>query len=87
MQTTRTESALQDPSRSFEDPQHVLDAPDMSREEKLRILKQWELDARSLAVAEEEGMNGGESNRLKRVLDALKQLGEGAEESKAGTKH
>jgi hypothetical protein len=43
--------------------------------QKLKILQQWELDARQLAVAEEENMIGGEENMIGRVSKALLALG------------
>ena len=54
------EAALLDPALSFDEPQDVVKARDLSNDVKLRLLKQWERDARALSVAEEEGMTGGE---------------------------
>jgi hypothetical protein len=42
----------------------------LTTEQKLSILERWEMDARELAVAEEENMAGGESSRLHEVLTA-----------------
>jgi len=39
------------------------------------VLKQWEIDARLLQVASEEGMTGGELNQLAEVRKAQKSLG------------
>ena len=41
------------------------------REMKLSLLRQWEQTARSLSVAETEGMAGGEENKLGRVELAI----------------
>ena len=82
------EAALLDPALSFDEPQDVVKARDLSNEVKLRLLKQWERDARALSVAEEEGMTGGEESMLARVLRAQRDLG--LEESPAPaqtTKH
>jgi len=38
---------------------------------KLSLLRQWEQTARSLSVAESEGMGGGEENMLGRVELAI----------------
>ena len=38
-------------------------------------MKQWELDARLLQVASEEGMSGGEQNMLADVKKAQEELG------------
>jgi len=39
------EAALQDPKAFFAEPQEVADHPQLSREEKLAILRRWEQDA------------------------------------------
>jgi hypothetical protein len=66
-------TALRDPSRVFEEPKDVATDRRLTTEQKLSILERWEMDARELAVAEEENMAGGESSRLHEVL-AAKQL-------------
>jgi len=78
---------LRDPAAVFRFPRDVLDHPDLTREERSAILRQWERDARGLSVAEEEGMAGGEESLLARVRRALAQLGERQELSGPGTKH
>jgi hypothetical protein len=45
--------------------------PQLSREMKLSLLRQWEQTARSLSVAESEGMGSGEENMLGRVELAI----------------
>ena len=40
--------AIADPSRMFPDPMAVLEAKDLSREEKIKVLQSWELDAKRL---------------------------------------
>ena len=77
---------LRDPAAVFQKPRDVLDHPDLTREERLAILRQWERDARELSVAEEEGMGGGEESLLARVRLAIAQLGETLP-SGAATKH
>lgn len=66
--------ALADPSAVFSSPQDVVAASELTHEQKLAILRQWELDARELQVATEENMPGGEPARLDEVLAALAQL-------------
>ena len=66
------ERALADP---FAEPRDVLADRRLSRDTKLRLLQQWERDARELAVAEDEGMTGGEESMLGRVRHALRHLG------------
>lgn len=69
------ETALQDPAKYFATPQHVLDDPTLTVTQKRKVLRQWEQDARLLAVAEEEGMSGGEESMLQRVMRALEAIG------------
>jgi hypothetical protein len=68
------EKALTNPSSVFKRPLDVLDCSDLSRDEKEAILKQWELDARLLQVATEEGMTGGERPLFGEVKAAQKAL-------------
>ena len=68
--------ALDDPSSVFEAPSDVVGNEDISREQKIQILRRWEYEARTLEVAQDENMMGGTSSRLAEVLDALHSLGE-----------
>ena len=72
---TDIEKALLDPSSEFDTPGDVLKAGDISREQKIEILRRWEYDARELLVASEENMPGNNSDILDRVLEALNTLG------------
>lgn len=81
------ETALQNPARFFETPQHVLDDPNLTVTQKRKLLKQWEQDARLLSVAEEEGMAGGEENMLHRVKRAMEAIGDAqGEQGASGSK-
>ena len=66
------DAALANPSACFAQPQDVLVSPGLSRELQLKLLCQWEQDARELADAESEGMGGGEESMLGRVRQALR---------------
>jgi hypothetical protein len=55
-------------------PEAVLAAKDMTDEEKIELLRRWAYDAREESVAEEEGMPGGQDDRLHRVMKALEQI-------------
>lgn len=68
------EKALLDPAGVFARPEDVSADPSLSREEKIRILRRWEYDARELEVAEEENMAGGPPDQLGPVLEALHRL-------------
>lgn len=69
------DKALLDPSLAFGSPSDVASAPDLTREQKVRILRSWEEDARLLMTASEENMGGGEQARLGEVHKALRALG------------
>lgn len=71
----RLDIALKDPSRQFDQPDHVVDHPGLTEAEKRKILRQWELDAKNLSIAEGEGMSGGEESKLRRVKTAIRRLG------------
>jgi hypothetical protein len=70
------QQALDDPSSVFAAPADVVRSEDISREQKIQILRRWEYDARSLEVAQDENMMGGRGSMLAEVLDALHTLGE-----------
>lgn len=57
--------------QAFSRPEDVAESPTLSPEQKLRILRQWEYDARELEVAEEENMEGGPNDQLARILQAM----------------
>ena len=69
------EKALIDPSSVFKTPEEVLQEKDLSREQKIEILRRWEFDVRELQVAEEENMAGPQPVTLDVVLNALRALG------------
>ena len=68
------DAALGNPSAYFAQPQDVLAHAGLSPAVRLRLLQQWEQDARLLAEAENEGMGGGEQSMLARVQHALRAL-------------
>jgi hypothetical protein len=79
----------QDPAAVFAEPADVVKATNLSRRQKMSLLEQWEREARSLAVADEEGMTGGTDSMLSRVRRAIAVLGGDEVDEKAGptTKH
>ncbi len=68
--TKLLEDIKADPSRFYPAPTDVVRDRRFSDTERLEILEAWERDARALAVADEEGMSGGEPSRLKTVVKA-----------------
>lgn len=69
------QKALLDPASSFADPEELEGRADLTKEQKIELLRRWEYDASEVAVAEEEGMLGGQPLMLRRVLLALERLG------------
>jgi hypothetical protein len=69
------EQALHDPCRVFGEPGNVLSHPDLDAGQKREILESWWQDAVRLSESAGENMTGGEEPMLKRVKDALRELG------------
>jgi len=92
MAKTRFQQALGDVSSAFKTPRAILEASDLTKQQKIDLLKQWETDLRLLMVASEENMTGGVPGRtaelLRQVLGYLEQLGvlagQGAGPNKSG---
>ena len=73
------DQALLSPSEVFVSPNDVVHHQDLSRSQKIEILRRWALDAQALQVAEDENMTAPphqRSNRLDEVMTALHELGE-----------
>ena len=81
--------ALLDPAGTFAQPDDIVRHPDLPRGTKIRLLAEWERGARELAVAEDEGMTGGEESMLNRVRRAIAALGadDKARQPASSTKH
>ena len=60
------------PYEHFEDPMAVARSENLTKEEKLSVLKSMEADARELEVAAEENMGGGEQHSLAAVRKAMR---------------
>ncbi|TFG65873.1 MAG: hypothetical protein E4H27_10430 [Anaerolineales bacterium] len=82
------EQAMTDPTRAFSNPGEVINEQSLTRDQKIKILTQWEYDARELEVAEEENMGGGPPSVLDEILKALHCLDSHADkEHSPPTKH
>jgi hypothetical protein len=74
-----------DPASAFKRPAEVLQSNELSWEQKIKILQQWEYDLRELQVAEEESMTGGpQPVTLAEVREALHNLGVVGDPDKSG---
>lgn len=80
---------LTDPSSVFKHPDEVVGSGELSREQKIKILRRWEYDMRELQVADEEGMTAPKPPAvgLEIILAALRAMGAPADvEHSAPTK-
>ena len=87
---SRLEKALVDPARVFDSPAAVVEDGDLSNEEKIKVLRRWEYDAREIDVANEEGFppGGRQGALMDKVIEALHALGAGPRQgTPAGTRH
>ena len=78
MATIKIEDAKFNPTRFFKRPADVLNNKDLTRNEKVDILKSWAYDELDKSVAEEENMQDPENKRaniLDEVAKALVDLG------------
>lgn len=66
--------ALIAPEDVFESPMEVVSTESLTAEQKLRVLKHWEANARDLQVATEESMTGPGRSRLGEVRRAINEL-------------
>lgn len=71
MSDVNLERALSDPADVFENPDAVVRHPTLTRDQKIQILKNWQLDASRLEASEGEGMAGEDAPMLHRVRVAL----------------
>jgi hypothetical protein len=71
------EKALLNPAIAFKNPQEVVESNDLSRQQKIEVLRRWEYDLRELQVADEESMTAPqpEAVTLDIVLKALHSVG------------
>jgi len=76
---TNIDEAILVPTNFFRTPQDVIRAEDLTRDQKIKILRSWEYDARELEVAEEENMRTIEPDILDQILTALNALEAGSE--------
>lgn len=72
------EDLLQDPPAAFESPSQIVNSSELSKKQKIELLRRWEYDAEQLQTAEGEGMESDheDAGMLGKVIAALKDLGE-----------
>ncbi|CAN5911153.1 hypothetical protein BH11PSE3_BH11PSE3_31670 [soil metagenome] len=75
------EKAKTNPGATFDKPADVVASKELRADEKAQILQEWELDARLMDVATEEGMakegiqTPSKKNLLPEIKQAQKELG------------
>jgi hypothetical protein len=74
MQGKQIEKAILDPVAIFGKPEDVASEPSLTKAQKIEILRRWEHQAADEAVALEEGMQGDESDLLRRIFLLLDEL-------------
>ncbi len=81
MNNARFEDALGDVGKAFKDPTDIVGSDDLSHQQKVKLLKQWEFDLRENLVASEENMTsettpeGHSAELLRGVRKALMSIG------------
>ena len=78
-----------DVSTHFSTPEQLVAAEDLTREQKLALLRQWEYDLHLLQVATEENMtaetsSGSNAERIRQVHAAAEKLGAELDPEKSG---
>jgi hypothetical protein len=76
--------ALFNPRSVYTSPEEVRDSSSLSSVQKRDILRTWEYDALELAVADDEGMRGDDSDILRRVLLAVDSVSGGLDVEHVG---
>ena len=74
------------PAAEFVSPAAVVADPNLTAQNKRKVLAEWEQDARLISVASEEGMSGGEPARLDEVKAAQRKLGDATAKKPSPTK-
>ena len=80
MNNARFDDALTDVAKIYAHPTDIVSADDLSHQQKVKLLRQWEFDLRENLVASEENMTatapeGHSAELLRGVRKALLSLG------------
>jgi hypothetical protein len=79
--------AMSNPAGAFDRPRDVVESKELTREQKIEILRRWRYDALQREVAQEENMQSAGATRLREIVSALNDLGYRADDSHTSTKH
>lgn len=73
--TLTFDELLNDPRAHFDTPGGILRAVDLTRQQRLKLLRRWEQDERALVRAGSESpMTGGEKSMLEDVRETIRHL-------------
>lgn len=80
MQEAEVNKMKADVGRHFKHPDDIVNNDDLATEQKIKLLKEWEVDLRQMLVASEENMQsdtkpGTTADTLMKVSKALETLG------------
>ena len=81
MNNARFDEALTDVAKVYADPKDILGSDELSHQQKVKLLRQWEFDLRENLVASEENMTnettpeGHSAELLRGVRKALISIG------------
>jgi hypothetical protein len=86
------DKAVLDVSKAFDSPEDICQHADLTREQKLKLLQQWEYDLQLLLVAAEENMPsqdktseaGNTAELIRRIHKLVAQMGAEADPEKGG---
>jgi hypothetical protein len=86
------DKAVLDVSKAFDSPEDICQHTDLTREQKLKLLQQWEYDLQLLLVAAEENMPsqdktseaGNTAELIRRIHKLVAQMGAEADPEKGG---
>jgi hypothetical protein len=78
MEERKFDAVCADVARHFKSPSEIVSSSEFTREQKIKLLTQWELDLRLLMNASDESMTGMQPGKtadfLTQVRDALHEL-------------
>ena len=93
MNSQEFEKAMLDVGKTFASPEDIRQHEELTRQQKLKLLQQWEYDLKLLLVASEENMpsqgskgdtTGSSAELMQQIHKALAQMGAGVDPEKSG---
>lgn len=66
--------SLSNPAEAFKTPQEIMNATELSNEQKIELLRQWRYDELEAEVADQENMGSDHEDRLGEINNLLLEL-------------